>query len=282
LYTALAMTGPPAGAAGTPDPAAIVANDGNAFAVDLYGRLRSAQIGNLFFSLQSISTALAMTYAGARGATATEMARTLHFSLPQEQLPAAYARLLAPLNGPAAERHYQLSIANRLWGRRGTAFLEPFLTVTRKDYGAELGLADFAKDAEAARAEINAWVRKQTADKINDLIPPGVLGPDTRLVLANAIYFRGTWARQFSKSATQDQPFHVSPDRTVVVPLMFGKLRVGFAAPADGALKVVDLPYEGDDLSMLVLLPDSADGLAALEARLAGETLHGWAGAPCP
>jgi serpin B len=278
LYTALAMIGPPAGAGGALDPAAIVASDGNAFAFDLYGRLRSAQPGNLFFSPQSISTALAMTYAGARSATATEMARTLHFSLPQEQLPAAYARLLAALNGPGGERHYQLSIANRLWGQRGTAFLEPFLTVTRKDYGAELGLADFAKDAEAARAEINAWVRKQTADKINDLIPHGVLGPDTRLVLANAIYFRGTWARQFNKSATQDQPFHVSPDRTVVVPLMFGKLRVGYAGHADGALKVVELPYEGDDLSMLVLLPDAADGLATLEARLTAETLRGWTG----
>src|SRR5262249_60666269 len=126
------------------------------------------------------------------------------------------------------------------------------------------------------------WVRKQRAEKITDLTPRGVLGADTGLVLANAISFGGSWARQFNKSATQDQPFHVSPDRTVVVPLMFGKLRVGFTAPADGVLKVVELPYEGDDLSMLVLLPDSADGLAALEARLAGETLHGWAGAPCP
>jgi serpin B len=276
LYTVLAMIGPPTGAAGAPDPAAIVANDGNAFAFDLYGRLRSAQPGNIFFSPQSISTALAMTYAGARGATAAEMAGTLHFSLPQDQLPAAYALLLAALNGPGGERHYQLSIANRLWGQRGTAFLEPFLTVTRKDYGAELGLVDFAKDADSARAEINGWVRKQTADKIDDLIPPGMLGADTRLVLANAIYFRGNWARQFEKSATQDQPFHASPDRTVVVPLMFGKLRVGYAAHADGALKVVELPYEGDDLSMLVLLPDATDGLATLEARLTTDTVRGW------
>ncbi len=276
LCALLAMVGPPPATAA--DPAAAVASDGNAFAFDLYARLRSAQPGNLFFSPQSISTALAMTYDGARGDTATEMARTLHFSLPQDQLPAAYAALLAKLQGPGGERPYRLSVANRLWGQRGTTFLEPFLTTTRKYYGAELGLVDFMKDAESARAEINGWVRKQTADKIGDLIPPGVLGPATRLVLANAIYFQGTWARQFAKSATHDQPFHAAADRTVTVPLMFGKVRAGYAAHADAGLKVLELPYRGDDLTMLILLPDAPDGLPALEGRLTAEAVGGWTG----
>src|SRR5262245_4520617 len=189
----------PGMAAAPPDPSATtVARDGNAFAVDLYGQLRSGQQGNLFLSPQSISTALAMTYAGARGDTADQMARTLHLSLPQDQVPAAYAALLKILN-PGGDRGYRLSIANRLWGQRGEPFLDAFLTITRRDFGAELGLVDFKTNAGSARDEINAWVLQQTGDKIRDLIPAGVLGPTTRLVLANAIYFRGDWAKQFAK-----------------------------------------------------------------------------------
>ncbi len=279
LCTGAAVLERQARAAEAPGPAAAaVAKDGNAFACDLYARLRTEQSGNLFFSPQSISTALAMTYVGARGETAAQMVRTLRFSLPQAELPAAYAELLRGLN-PTGDRGYRLSIANRLWGQRGEAFLDEFLAVTRRDFGAELGLVDFRTDAEGARGEINAWVLAQTADKIRDLIPPRVLGPDTRLVLTNAIYFRGDWAKQFDKAATTDQPFHVAAGRTVTVPLMFAKTRVGFAAFADDGLKVAELPYKGDDVSMLVLLPDAVDGLAALEAKLTVENIGRWTGA---
>jgi serpin B len=267
---------PPA-AGEEPAPAATtVARDGNAFAFDLYARLRGAQAGNLFFSPQSISTALAMTYAGARGDTAAQMARTLHFSLPPEQLAAGYAALLKALGPAGADRGVRLSVANRLWGQRGETFLDPFLTVMRRDYGAELGLVDFATQSEAARAEINAWVLQQTADKIRDLIPPGALTPLTRLVLANAIYFRGDWAKQFDKAGTTDQPFHVGPGRTVTAPLMFGKTSAGFAKHGDARLTVAELPYKGDEVSMVVLLPDAADGLAALEAALSADAVAGW------
>src|SRR5262245_12632062 len=254
---------------------ATVAQDVNLFAVDLYAHLRSTEKGNLFFSPQSISTALAMTYAGARGETAEQMARTMHFSLPQDRLPPAYAELMHALRGGGTQS-YRLSIANRLWGQRGMSFLEPFVEVTRRDYGAELGLVDFATKAEGARGEINGWVAKETEQKIRDLIPAGVLGPDTRLVLANAIYFRGDWAHQFEKSATREQPFHVSGGTTVAVALMFAKMTVGFGAQPDGGLKVVELPYKGDDLSMLVLLPDAPDGLADMEAKLTAENLRQW------
>jgi serpin B len=255
--------------------AATVAQDVNLFAADLYARLRSTEQGNLFFSPQSISTALAMTYAGARGQTAEEMARTLHFTLPQDRLPPAYADLLRALRGGGTQG-YRLSIANRLWGQRGLSFLDPFVEVTRRDYGAELGLVDFATNAEGARGEINAWVAKETEQKISDLIPAGVLGPNTRLVLANAIYFRGDWARQFEKSATREQPFHASGGTTVAVPLMFARMTVGFAAQPDAGFKVVELPYKGDDLSMLVLLPDAPDGLADMDAKLTAENLGRW------
>jgi serpin B len=253
--------------------AATVAQDVNLFAADLYARLRSTEKGNLFFSPQSISTALAMTYAGARGETAQEMARTMHFSLPQDDLPPAYAELMRALRGGQS---YRLSIANRLWGQRGLSFLEPFVEVTRRDYGAELGLVDFATDSEGARGEINGWVAKETEQKIRDLIPAGVLGADTRLVLANAIYFRGDWARQFEKSATSEQPFHVSGGTTVPVPLMFARMTAGFGAQPDAGFKVAELPYKGDDLSMLVLLPDAPDGLADMETKLTAENLGRW------
>jgi serpin B len=256
--------------------AATVAQDVNLFAVDLYARLRSTEKGNLFFSPQSISTALAVTYAGARGETAEEMARTMHFSLPQDRLPAGYAELTQAVRGGGGTQSYRLSIANRLWGQRGMSFLDAFVAVTRRDYGAELGLVDFATNAEGARGEINGWVAKETEQKIRDLIPAGVLGPDTRLVLANAIYFRGDWARQFEKSATHEQPFHVSGGTTVAVPLMFAKMTAGFGGQPDVGLKVVELPYKGDDLSMVVLLPDAPEGLAEMEAKLTAESLRQW------
>jgi serpin B len=276
LCAAPMAMGADTGAASEGRPAAAtVAQDVNLFAADLYAHLRSTEKGNLFFSPQSISTALAMTYAGARGETAEQMARTMHFSLPQDRLPPAYAELMHALRGGGTQS-YRLSIANRLWGRRGMSFLEPFVEVTRRDYGAELGLVDFATNAEGARGEINGWVGKETEQKIRDLIPAGVLGPDTRLVLANAIYFRGDWAHQFEKSATREQPFHVLGGTTVAVPLMFAKMTVGFGAQPDGGLKVVELPYKGDDLSMLVLLPDTSDGLADMEAKLTAENLRQW------
>ncbi len=271
-----AALAPLAAAAEPPAPEAIaVARDATAFAFDLYARLRAAQSGNLFFSPQSISTALAMTYAGARGDTAAEMARTLRFSLPQDRLPAAYAALLRALD-PGATPGYRLSTANRLWAQRGEPFRDEFLAVTRRDYGAEVGLVDFKVEPEAARGEINAWVAKQTEDKIRDLMPAGSITTLTRLVLANAIYFRGDWAQQFAKSATSEQPFHVAADRTVPVPLMFAKIRAGFAARPDAKLTVAALPYKGDGLTMLVLLPDAVDGLAALEAALTAENVARW------
>src|SRR5262249_50750690 len=184
-------------------------------AFELYSRLRSEQAGNLFFSPQSISTALAMTYAGARGDTAAEMARTLHFSLPQDRLSGAYAELLRAVNGSGADRAYRLAVANRLWGQQGEPFRDEFLAVMRRDYGAGLGLVDFKRNADAARSEINTWVARETRDKITALIPAGVLNAMTRLVLTNAIYFRGDWAKQFDKAATTDQPFHVAAGKTV-------------------------------------------------------------------
>ena len=252
------------------DVAAVVSGN-NQFAFDLYAQLRTEE-GNLFFSPTSLSTALAMTYAGARGTTEAEMQKALHFDLPQDQLHPSFAALNKALN--QKNKPYDLSVANRLWGQQGYGFLPTFMQTTRDYYGAELAEVDFVTTAEAAREEINVWVEDQTNDKIKDLIPEGVLNEMTRLVLTNAIYFHGTWQHQFNKDATQQAPFHVTADKKADVPMMYQKEQLKYAE-VDEVL-ALELPYKGDDLSMIVLLPKAVDGLGALEDKLTGGNLKKW------
>jgi serpin B len=244
------------------------------FALDLYSRLRADQPGNLFFSPGSLSTALAMTYAGARGDTATEMGEVLHFHLPPTRLNAAFAALNRTLNADVQQRGYRLNVANRLWGQQGYRFLPAYLAITRDVYGAELAQVDFARQTEATRRQINAWVEQRTENKITELIPAGLLDPMTRLVLTNAIYFKGDWSEPFSKRATADAPFHLTGQTSVPVPLMSRQDDFRFWA-GDG-LKALELPYGKGDLAMVVLLPDEIEGLAKLEARLSTAGLKRW------
>lgn len=210
-------------------PTELVAGN-NRFALDLYRQLSAKANEPLFFSPYSISTALAMTYAGARGDTATEMAKTLHFTLPADQFNAAYGAALKQLTSAAPDHGYQFRIANRLWGQQGFPFLEPFLKITGDDYGAELAQLDFVHQAEPARATINAWVEKQTNDKIKDLIPAGALDANSRLVLTNAIYFKGDWQTPFDKQETQKTPFHLTADKTADVDMMYLQKHFRFGA----------------------------------------------------
>ncbi len=251
-----------------------VAQGNTQFALTLYQALRAAK-GNLFFSPFSISAALAMTYAGARGNTALQMAQALHFPLDQAQFHPAWAWLKARLSEIERQGHVQLKVANSLWPQEGYALLPEFLAVTRQCYGVEISAVDY-RDVEAARRTINAWVEASTEDKIQDLIPQGVLTASTLLVLANAIYFKGDWARPFDLSLTRDAPFWIAPDQSVQTPLMNrkGDFRYG---ESDG-LQVLEIPYAGNDLSMLVLLPRERDGLAALEERLTADNLAAWTG----
>jgi serpin B len=251
------------------DVDAVVKGD-TEFALDLYARLRARE-GNLFFSPSSISTALAMTYAGARGETATQMAKTLHISLPQDRLSPATGSLLQHLNRVGQKQGSQLNVANALWGQLGYHFRPEFLKLTRDSYGAGLNQVDFARQPEAARQTINAWVEKQTRDKIKELLQPDVITADARLVLTNAIYFKGDWARKFKKELTKSEPFQVTPSRKVDVPMM---RQVGDFQYLDGGdFQALGLPYRGNDLSMVVLLPKKADGLAALEKSLTAAKL---------
>jgi serpin B len=246
----------------------------NTFALDLYRELATEK-GNLFFSPYSISTALGMTYGGARGDTAAQMATTLHFGLPPERLHPAFGSLIKEINGAGKPRKYQLQTANRLWGQKDYGFLPEFLKLTETNYGAGLKEVNFAGATEEARKAINAWVEKQTRDKIKELIKPGILTPNTRLVLTNAIYFKAAWMHPFSEKSTVKGDFHVGADKKVTVPLMHGGVRTGYFKGDD--FEALNLPYESYDLSMIVLLP-KAGGLADFEKRLTAANVQGWLG----
>jgi serine protease inhibitor len=252
------------------DRAAVVEGD-NAFAVSLYGQLRNRS-GNLFFSPESISTALAMAYAGARGDTASEMAKTLHFPLPPEQLHPAMGALLLDLN--TTHEGYQLSVANALWAQRGYSFLDNYLQLINNDYGAGLNQVDFKTSTEAARLTINRWVEQKTQDKIKDLLPPGALKSSTRLVLTNAIYFKGDWQTQFDKAQTRTEDFHESPARTIKAPLMHREGSFNYFN--GGTFQVLEIPYKSNELSMVIFLPNDISGLTALEQALTGSNTQQW------
>jgi len=267
-------TAPPQDAAQAEDVAK-VAEGCNRFAFDLYARLKGAE-GNLFLSPYSISTALTMTYAGARGRTAEQMAKVLCLPATGEAVHGAYGALQNDLNAAGEGGAFELAVANRLWGQKGYGFLPDFLALIKANYGAGLEQVDFAGATEAARQTINTWVEKKTRDKIKELLKPGILGRETTLVLTNAIYFKGKWAEEFDKKLTRDEDFFVTPEKKVAVPLMHQTADFGYFE-GDG-LQALELPYRGDRLAMVVLLPKAKDGLAALEASLSADKVAEWVG----
>ncbi len=240
--------------------------EGNtAFALDLYARLSGAP-GNLFFSPYSISTCLAMTYAGARGDTETQMGRVLHFSKGDARLHSSFGELQQQLNDAEKQNGIQLDIANALWAQKGEPFLPAFLKIAQDDYQASVNQADFKTSADAVTREINRWVAQKTKDKIQDILSPGSLDDLTRLVLANAIYFKGTWASPFEKAATSTSPFHISTSSQVDTLLMVHFDDVKYTGNND--FQAVELPYSGNELSMVILLPRQIDALGQLERQL--------------
>lgn len=251
-----------------------------AFAVDLYLQLRQEE-GNLFFSPYSLSTALAMVYAGAKNQTAAQMAQTMHFDPNDDAFHRNYGRLIEQLNEQGEKENYKLLIANALWGQEDFRFLASYLDLTDKYYDARLELVNYLTAAEKARQTINAWVEDKTEDKIKNLIPQGALDASTRLVLTNAIYFKGTWAEQFDKKQTKPAPFYLNHTDTIQADLMHreGTYRyaeaVGFHYASGTKFQILELPYKGDELSMLVLLPEER-GAGRMEANLSAEALKRW------
>lgn len=260
---------------GGDSPAKTVAEGNTEFALDLYDQLKGKE-GNLFFSPYSISTALAMTYAGARGETEKQMAEALHFSLSQEALHPAFSSLQAGLNEVQKKGHVKLAIANSLWPHKKYPFKKDFMELVENNYGTSITSLDYAKETEKARQTINKWVEDKTNNKIKDLIKPGILNALTRMVLANAIYFKGNWASQFKKKFTRDMPFRINPSKKIKAPMMFQKHEFGYYT--DNQIQVLEMPYVGEQLSMVVLLPKKVDGLAQIEKSLSAAKLKQWTG----
>ncbi|MBL7064894.1 MAG: serpin family protein [Anaerolineae bacterium] len=259
-----------------PDLADVV--DGNSvFAFDLYQVLREGN-DNLFYSPHSISLALAMTYAGARGETERQMADALHFTLPQDRLHPAFNGLDLELAGRGEgaegkdEEGFRLHIVNAIWGQEGYEFLPEFLDVLAENYGAGLRLLDFAGAAEESRITINDWVSEQTEGRIEDLIPQGVIDALTRLVLTNAIYFNAAWSEPFEPDLTGDGAFYLLDGGEVNVPMMRQTTSFGYAE-GEGC-QAVELPYDGGELAMVILLPEAGE-FETFEGSLDGRRVDG-------
>jgi len=247
-----------------------VANANNKFAFDLYSELEKSEKGNIFYSPYSISAALAMTYEGAKGQTADEMKSVFHF--PENNiLRPNFAAIYNNINKGAKD--YELKTGNALWVQQDFPFLGDYTSRVEKYYGGKAANLDFVKETEKSRQTINSFIGEQTNNKIKDLIPTGFLNAMTRLVLTNAIYFKGTWQWEFDTSDTREEDFKITPDNIVKTTMMNmdpDKARFNYADTGD--VQILELPYKGDEISMLVLLP--TENLDAIEPNLTAEKLN--------
>lgn len=241
------------------------------FAMALYRQLRSGD-GNLFFSPYSISLALAMTYAGAQGDTESQMAQALHFTLPQERLHPAMNSLDQTISsyaqkGANQDQGFQLNIANSIWGQQDFAFLPAYLDLLAQDYGAGMHLVDFVSAPEPSRQVINSWVERQTQSKITNLFPQGSIDDTTRLVLANAIYFKAAWQDAFDPLSTQAGTFYLVNGGTTSATMMSSSHEASYLYAEGDGYQAVGLPYQGSQVMMVVVMP-SAGKLSDFENGL--------------
>jgi serpin B len=272
VHAELAVSSVPRAAPDPTDVQALVAANSQ-FAFDLYHQLATESPGkNLFFSPESISNALAMTYAGARGNTAAEIGRALHFdALPADQLHVAFNALAQGLLAPRtaqdkAKTPLQLSMSNSAWGQRGFPFEQAYLDTLARYYGTGLRLSDFVKDAEHERQRINAFVARQTDQRITELLPRGIIDEMTRLVLVNTITFTAGWRSPFVKQLTAPAPFTRTDGTHVEAPMMAQEMPEGLEGYQGTHFIAASLPYEGG-ASMLLIVPDAGQ-FATVEQQL--------------
>jgi serpin B len=251
-----------------PNPAVHAVNQ---LGLDLHRQLATKPGKSLLISPWSIQTALAMTYAGAAGTTRNEMAKVLHFDSNETNLHAGFHQISEALAAEAASSDgtFAFNIANRLFGSKGFTFEKPFLSTVATWYGAPLEPIDFAQ-SDAATRRINGWVEQQTKDRIRDLIPPGLLNADTRLVLANALHLKAAWEKEFAKRETKARPFHVDGSAPVPVPTLHDVAQYGYRD--FGSFQAVSIPYRGCDLQFVAFVPKAPDGLAGVAGQLTTET----------
>ncbi len=254
------------------DPQSVdeVVTSNNRFAFDLYSLYRKHP-DNIFYSPYSLLAALAMTYEGARGQTAEEMARV--FYLPEDEVRwSGLAGFYNAINQP--DREYVLDTANALWPAQDYHFLDDYFEVIERYYRGKIEPLDYVTDPEGSRLTINNWVEEQTRDKIKNLIPAGFIDPLTRLVLTNAIYFKGQWLTEFDPDLTRNESFYVNEDKEIEVPMM---RRTDEEAVFDYArlddVQILSLPYKGEEVAMTIILPDRGQ-LEAVEASLSLEQLN--------
>jgi len=261
---------------GVPPPDLKPVVDGNTqFALELYAKLRDGE-GNLFFSPYSISSALAIAYAGAGGATEQQMADVMHFPLDQDECHTQMAKIRRALARDGKRRGTELRIANGLWPQKGQPLDRSYLRLVQGKHAASVDYVDYRMGAGRARDRINAWIERNTEHLIKNALGASDVTPDTRLIIANTIYFKGEWARRFEKALTTPGPFWISENESVDTSMMEQKNEF-LLADAD-LLQVLELPYKAHDMSMLVFLPKARGGLAELEAQLTPENLAGWLG----
>ncbi|XP_061762805.1 leukocyte elastase inhibitor-like [Nerophis ophidion] len=256
----------------------ILAKANTSFCLDLLRRLSdNDKKANVFFSPFSISSALAMVMLGAAGNTASQMEECLKTE-GHDEIHESFAKVLLELNNPKSL--YALSVANRLYGEKSYTFVEDFLAQTKTHYRAELESVDFISAHEAARVNINKWVENETQGKITDILIPGVLNNMTRLVLVNAIYFKGDWIQKFEKSSTRDAQFRINKNATKPVKMMHQQSQFPLTYISEASCQILELPYKGKDLSMLIFLPmrieGDSTGLEKIETQLTYENFQEW------
>nr|XP_006115614.1 leukocyte elastase inhibitor isoform X2 [Pelodiscus sinensis]XP_006115615.1 leukocyte elastase inhibitor isoform X2 [Pelodiscus sinensis]XP_014425256.1 leukocyte elastase inhibitor isoform X2 [Pelodiscus sinensis] len=255
-----------------------LSNANTQFALELFRKLNETNpTGNIFFSPLSISAAVAMVVLGARGNTETQLLKTLHFDV-VEELHSRFQTLTSDINRSGAP--YLLKLANRLYGEKTYSFLEDFLTKTQKLYRADLATVDFLHASDEARKQINQWVGEQTEGKIPKLLSESSVNSMTKLVLVNAIYFKGSWAEKFKETNTKEMQFRLNKKEKKPVQMMYQKEKFPFGYISELKCRMLELPYDGKDLSMIILLPDDINddstGLQKLEKQLTLEKLQEW------
>lgn len=238
----------------TEDGVQALADANNQFGTDLYYALEKTEQGkNMFYSPYSMFAALGMTYEGASGQTAEEMKDVFYFP-ESDVLRPNFAAVYNEIN--KGDKEYELKTGNALWVQQDYPFLEEYLTTVENYYGGKAANVDFVGETEKTRETINTFIEEQTNDKIEDLIPRGILTPSTRLVLTNAIYFKGTWEWEFDKSDTADRKFTTDVGKELQVPTMYMKPEEArFNYLDNGEVQVLELPYKGEEISMMIILP---------------------------
>jgi len=243
----------------------------NKFSFDLYKKLKDEnKEKNLFYSPASISIALAMTYAGARGNTEKQMADVLNFTLPQDRLHLAYSKLIENLK---SNKDYELSIVNALWLQKDYKYLQEFLNTMKKYYKGGFNEVDYKTNPEGARIKINDWVSRETKEKIKDILQPGDITKLTRLVITNAIYFKGKWLTEFDKEFTRDEDFYLINGQKTKVKMMYQENRFNYYENDD--LQLLEMPYKGDKVSMVIILPKTGK-FVTVENMMDEKKLQEW------